>query len=429
MEQDKPCAQCESADANSGSYPQLVRSLCERPWAITEEALLGIREIVSLRVQGIDLTDDQKRERIGATSYAARKPMGYGVPQGGGNATVVAVLPLYGVIIPKASLFSDVSGASSVEGFRRMFREALNDRDVSAIVIDVDSPGGQTDLITELCAEIRDARGEKPIVAVANTLCCSAAYWIASQADEVVGTPSAKVGSIGVFCVHDDISAMQEKAGVKTTLIYAGTHKVDGNPFEPLSDTARKDIQARVDAAYDLFVADIAAGRGVDESKIRSGYGEGRVLDAKAALSEGMIDRLDTLEATVRRVAGETATPGAMQAAANGATGFHASGYISGTGFAGTDPATAAMSGHSYAEVAEAAHAAVALLGTRTGSLAEFKRGRLSATKRDQLAAVVAECDALTDALDATDPDKRRATENALTLEDEWALSELGLAT
>jgi signal peptide peptidase SppA len=297
----------KQSGSSKGSYPHLVRALSERSWAVMEETFMAIRNLVAMRVQGVELSDDEKRQRIEATSYGSR-PRGGAYPvQEAGAAQIVAVLPLYGVIVPKASLFSDVSGASSVEGFRRMFNEALNNTDVSAIVIDVDSPGGQTDLVAELAAEIRDARGVKPIVANANTLCCSAAYWIACQADQLYATMTAKVGSIGVYCVHEDYSGAFAQEGITPTIISAGKHKTDGNMYEPLAKDAESDLQARIDATYDLFVADVAAGRGITEDRVRNGYGEGRWLDPKAALAEGMIEGIETLDATIRRVAQQAA--------------------------------------------------------------------------------------------------------------------------
>jgi signal peptide peptidase SppA len=398
----------KQSGSSKGSYPHLVRALSERSWAVMEETFMAIRNLVAMRVQGVELSDDERRQRIEATSYSSR-PRGGAYPvQEAGASQIVAVLPLYGVIVPKASLFSDVSGASSVEGFRRMFNEALNNTDVSAIVIDVDSPGGQTDLVAELAAEIRDARGVKPIVANANTLCCSAAYWIACQADQLYATMTAKVGSIGVYCVHEDYSGAFAQEGITPTIISAGKHKTDGNMYEPLAKDAESDLQARIDATYDLFVADVAAGRGIPEDQVRNGYGEGRWLDPKAALAEGMIEGIETLDATIRRVAQQAAQSGGFQS----------------KGLAGTDPAVTAApaGGLSFADVAENARVAVEALGARVDSLAEFKRGQLTGSKRTQLNAVVAGCAALVERLEATDPEKRQG-ENALTLEDEWQLA------
>jgi signal peptide peptidase SppA len=285
----------ETQEREDVKYPQIIRTVRERPWAILPSTLAAILDMLAYRVRGEELSEEEIQARIGA-GPARRGDYAVGS---------VAVLPLYGVIVPKATLFSQVSGATSVEGFRQSFRAAMADSDVKSIVLDIDSPGGLTDLLPELAAEMRASRGKKPVTAVANTLAASAAYWIGSQADEFVASPSALVGSIGVFAAHDDLSGAQEKLGIKTTLISAGKYKTEANPFEPLSDEARAHIQEAVDDAYATFTSDVAKGRRVAVGEVREGYGEGRVLPTKAAMRAGMIDRIGTLESVVNGSAGE----------------------------------------------------------------------------------------------------------------------------
>jgi capsid assembly protease len=134
----------------------------------------------------------------------------------------------------------------------------------------------------------------------------SAAYWIGAQADELVITPSGYAGSIGVYRMHIDESALNEKIGIDVTYVHAGRYKVDGNPDEPLSDDARADWQQNVDDAYAAFVDDVAAGRGVSAETVISSYGEGRVLNARRALDAGLVDRIDTYEGTVTRLLGSS---------------------------------------------------------------------------------------------------------------------------
>jgi signal peptide peptidase SppA len=279
-------------------YPNVVRAVLEMPWAILPSTLRAIVEVVVLRVHGEALSDDEIQARIG--SGPARRDLRM--------VGATAVIPVYGVIAPRADAMSEMSGGTSVQRLRSSFLEAVDDKDVSSIVLDVDSPGGQTDLITELAADIRGARGSKPIVAVANTRAASAAYWIASQADEFVVTPSGSVGSIGVFAAHEDISKAEELVGVKTTLIAAGKYKTEASPFEPLSDEARAYIQGRVDDAYAQFTSDVAKGRRVAVDTVRSGYGEGRMLTPKRALKEGMVDRIEAMESVLDRLTA-TAVP------------------------------------------------------------------------------------------------------------------------
>jgi signal peptide peptidase SppA len=217
----------------------------------------------------------------------------------------VAVIPLKGVLTPHTSLLAMLFGmGSGLQMFRENLREAVGSEEISKIVLDIDSPGGLVDLVPETAAEVRAANAQKPITAVSNTLTASGAYWIASQAGELVVTPSGEVGSIGVFTEHHDLSKALEMEGVNPTLISAGKFKVEGNPYEPLDDEARQALQQGVDDFYSLFVKDVAKGRGASVSDVKSGFGQGRVETAKRAVDSGLADRVETIEGTVTRLLG-----------------------------------------------------------------------------------------------------------------------------
>lgn len=216
-------------------------------------------------------------------------------PQKGG---AVQVIPIVGAIAPRSreSWFGSVAGMDSV---RDRLRRAAAAPDVASIVLDIDSPGGTVAGTAETAAAVAEAAAIKPVIAVANTLAASAAYWIGSRASEFVASPSAEVGSIGVIGRHVDMSRLEERLGIKTTLVKAGKYKGEMSPFAPLTPDALAALQASADDAYGAFVADVAAGRRVSERRVREGFGEGRVLGAKAALAEGMIDRIATLDEVV----------------------------------------------------------------------------------------------------------------------------------
>jgi signal peptide peptidase SppA len=157
-------------------------------------------------------------------------------------------------------------------------------------------------MVPELASEIMAARGSKPIIAQANPMAASGAYWIASACDELVVTPSGDVGSIGVYTAHQDVSALQEKMGVKTTLVSAGEYKVERNPFQPLSDDAQAEMQARVDTIYESFVQAVADGRGVDAETVTNDFGKGRMMLAAQAVKAGMADSVGTFDETLARL-------------------------------------------------------------------------------------------------------------------------------
>jgi signal peptide peptidase SppA len=150
--------------------------------------------------------------------------------------------------------------------------------------------------VNELATQIRDARGSKPIIGVANSIAGSAAYLIGSAVDTLVVTPGGQVGSIGVYAEHQDISGAADQAGVKVTTISAGKFKTEGNEFEPLTDSARENMQEMVDSYYDQFVSAVAKGRGVSASVVRSKFGQGRMLMADDALTAGMVDRVASFD-------------------------------------------------------------------------------------------------------------------------------------
>jgi signal peptide peptidase SppA len=225
----------------------------------------------------------RRHPRTDRSRHRRRTPQNAPAPKSGASPSSRSAAP----IVPHADAMTEISGGASVDGFLTAFRAALADPDVAHIVLDIDSPGGAVDLIPEAAAEIRAGRARKPVTAIANTDAASAAYWLASQASELVVTPSGKVGSIGVFAAHDDISAAQEKLGVKTTLISAGDHKTEESPFEPLTQEARDAIQARVDGYYRMFVADVAKGRGVDVGAVEASYGQGRMLLGRRRFAGG----------------------------------------------------------------------------------------------------------------------------------------------
>jgi len=277
----------------ASKYPHVIRAISETAWEILPSTLEAILELVAFRARGGELTPEEIQARIG--SGPTQRPT---IVNGS-----VGVVPLYGVLFPRANLFTEMSGGTSLQQWAADFERMVEDPNVGAILIDCHSPGGSTFLITETAARIRAARGRKPIAAIANTLCASGAYHLASQADEVVASPSALIGSIGVYMVHEDWSKFNETVGVDPTYIYAGKFKVEGNEDEPLSDETRGHFQELVDDVYSLFVADVAKGRGVRVSEVRNGFGQGRLMPAALAVELGLADRVDTFEGTLARLA------------------------------------------------------------------------------------------------------------------------------
>ena len=211
----------------------------------------------------------------------------------------VAIIPVYGVINQRASIWDELFGGTSTQGLSASFVRAINNEKVGAVVFDVDSPGGTTAGVEELSDLIWAGSQRKPVVAVANSQMASAAYWLGSQVGSkqlrLVASPGADVGSIGVFRMHEDMSEMLAADGIKVTFIQAGKYKTEANPYEPLSEEALAFHQTQVDAAYEKFVSAVSRGRGVAKSVAREGMGQGRMFHAAQAADLGLVDRVATL--------------------------------------------------------------------------------------------------------------------------------------
>lgn len=275
-------------------YENVIRYVREHPWAIQPHVLETIASLISARAAGERLTDEEIAARLEAAPRRERKPMA--------APSNIAVLPLFGVLAHRMGSFEAVSGGTSTEGFAKLFEASVDDPAITAIVLDVDSPGGSVHGVQELADLIFEARGTKPIVAIANGTAGSAAVWVATQADEFVATPSGQVGSIGVVAIHNDLSKRMETEGIRRTFVHSSRFKVEGNEAEPLSDEARAALQTKVDDYDDRFVKAVARGRGVAQRTVRKEFGEGRMLLAPQAAEAGLIDRVETMDALLDRL-------------------------------------------------------------------------------------------------------------------------------
>jgi signal peptide peptidase SppA len=206
------------------------------------------------------------------------------VPQAKAPKLAAGQVGVFGVL-GQNDWFAD----SDYSQIRADVRRALADPSAKTIDLVIDSPGGSVLGLPETADLIFHANKQKPVTARVVGIAASAAYWLASQASTVTLTPSGEVGSVGVLDLHADISKALENAGVKVTAVTAGEFKTERAPFTPLSDDARAHMQTGVNAWYGDFLSAIRRGRGARVSAT-SNYGGGRMLSAKEALREGLID-------------------------------------------------------------------------------------------------------------------------------------------
>jgi signal peptide peptidase SppA len=260
-------------------------------WAILPEKLGTILNIASR--QNLDL--DAVAEKLG-------RPLDntYNVEIRDG----VAILPFTGPIMRYGNLFSNVSGATSLDKLATDFAQALNNHDVTSIVLNIDSPGGQVTGVNEFANMIFQARGIKPIVAYVGGMGASAAYWLASAADEIVIDATGSVGSIGVVQVQADDTAKKAKAGIKEYEIVSSVSPKKRPDLN--TEEGRADVQEYVDAIAKVFVNTVARNRGVSESDVLSLYGQGGLKVGVDAVQAGMADRIGSFEQLIAGLAGQT---------------------------------------------------------------------------------------------------------------------------
>lgn len=277
---------------------RILKAVEADSWAIEPKKLAVLAEILAAKADSGQLPTQSDIDAAEARLRGeSSRPMG----------GTVAVLPMYGTMSRRMGMLGAMSGGLSVETFSKAFAELVDDQSVSAIVLDVDSPGGSVFGVEELSRQIFEARSSKRIIAVANQLMASGAFYAASSATEVVVSPSGIVGSVGVFSVHFDFSEALEMEGIKVTIIKAGERKAEGNQFEVLSDEAEAHMQSMNDAFYAQFINALARNFGTTAAVIEETFGQGLAFDAKRALERGMVHRIATLDEVLADLTGGAA--------------------------------------------------------------------------------------------------------------------------
>lgn len=206
----------------------------------------------------------------------------------------VAVIPVHGTLVRRTVGLEAESGLTSYAGLSAQLDAALANPDVAAILLDIDSPGGESGGVFDLADRIRAAAQVKPVWAVANDMAFSAAYALASAASRVFVSRTGGVGSIGVIAMHVDQSQKDTQDGVRYTAVFAGDRKNDLNPHAPLSGEAHAFLQAEVHRIYGLFVETVARHRGLSPSAVRDT--EAGLFFGQAAVAMGLADAVGTCD-------------------------------------------------------------------------------------------------------------------------------------
>ena len=264
------------------------------PWGIRPDYMEGLLNDPNFAARLKDMADiEAAGEMQAAAGRSGANDKGYKILDG------VAVIPVTGPLSKRMSFLTWIMGGRTFGQLSEMIYDAVEDPEVDAIVMDVDSPGGTVSGTDAFAEVIAAAAAIKPVVAFANGCMCSAAYWTASATSKVITERTAAVGSIGVIMVHADFSKLDERYGVKYTVLTAGKYKAVGNDVNPLSDEDRAVLQAELDALYAIFVDAVAAHRGVSSDTVRTGMADGRVFIGRAAVDAGLADAVGNLQTAI----------------------------------------------------------------------------------------------------------------------------------
>lgn len=212
-------------------------------------------------------------------------------------STGVEVIPVSGVLVSRGSHIGLCETMTSYESLRAQISQAVADPMVEQVVLDIDSPGGAAVGAFELAADIREMSGQKPIAGLVNYMAYSGGYLIGAACSELVVSQTSGVGSIGVIASHMDRSKMEEGMGVKVTTVYAGAHKNDLSPHEPLTEQSLRYLNEVVQESYELFVNAIADYRGLSVQQVMAT--EARLYRGQQGIQAGLADRMQSPQKAV----------------------------------------------------------------------------------------------------------------------------------
>ena len=281
--------------------PHIASRVLDTPLAIGQAKLEAILAVIGPRI-GVEapapavMNGDARRHGVNLVT-----------PEG------IAVIPVFGTLVKRADAIEAASGLTSYGHLEDRIMDAATNPAVRAVLLDIDSPGGEAAGVFDLSDLVYEARNLKPVWAVADEEAFSGAYAIASAAERLIVPRTGGLGSIGVVAVHVDRSARDAMEGFRTTTVYAGAAKYDFNPHETLKDGARRTLQAEVDRVHALFVDTVARNRGLTADAVRAT--EARLYFGEDAVRAGLADEVGTMRSAFAALAAALSTPRSILAA------------------------------------------------------------------------------------------------------------------
>lgn len=286
-------------------YPHLAARLFNTPLLVHPGKLDAIIAGLGGRLLGSAVQLDAVADSAGiapemfSTRRGERGDAGYVITDG------VAVIHASGALVHR----SRMDGASSyLLGYNELaiqVEAAQADPEVHAVLQVWDSPGGEVSGAFEYAQRMHALRGAKPMWAIADSMAASAAYLGGSAFEHLAVSSTGYVGSIGVVMRHVDFSRALDNDGIRVTHIFAGSHKVDGNPYEPLPKSVQAEMQAEIDGLYTMFVDAVAQHRGISAESVRAT--QAQVYRGQAAVSLGLADRVATTDQLISELSAQRA--------------------------------------------------------------------------------------------------------------------------
>lgn len=272
------------------NYPRILAEMSRLHWAITPEAMEGLKAAVK---SGLKEEDRAKFHQCSEDEYKIVASELGELVEGTKLARIqgdVGSLLIAGPIVPRADAFTEASGLVSIERLTSEFKALADNPAVRRIILVFDCPGGAITGVAEFAALV--AGCEKHVTAYVQGMAASAAYWIASAADTIVSSPTGLEGSIGVVQTVNINKPEDEKEFTSTQ---SPNKRVDAS-----TEKGAAEIIKVLDDLAAVFIDTVAENRGVPVSKVLSDFGKGSVMVASRARTVGMIDKVDTLVNTIK---------------------------------------------------------------------------------------------------------------------------------
>jgi signal peptide peptidase SppA len=280
--------------------PRLFQSLTDQVWAVQSPAVLREMATIAQRHGSMEAVERRRGARADDTRRVT-------IRDG------VAIVPVMGPIFPRANMFTEVSGATSIQTLALDLQKMLDRPDIKAVLLNVDSPGGAVTGVDEMAGIIKEVAAKKPVTAYVGGAAASAAYWLASAAREIVVTRTGQVGSIGVVATVPQQQEPDDQGVMDFEIV--SSNAPNKRP-DPTTDDGRQAVLDRINPVEGLFIDAVAGNRGLSRDTILSDFGQGNIVVGQQAVDRGMADRVGTFEGVLAELQKTPTNPNAIAAAA-----------------------------------------------------------------------------------------------------------------